>query len=99
MCMCVRACVCVCVCSCVRECLVGRVWFCIRVYLPNLQMEVPADVVVQVEDEHWPGCSEDDPRARHHDDIGRVVPDESYHSRCHLWEGNVEHGEHEQPAR
>ena len=67
--------------------------------LAEKRRRYPADVVVQVEDEHWPGCSEDDPRARHHDDIGRVVPDERYHSRCHLWEGNVEHGEHEQPAR
>ena len=66
--------------------------------MPNLQVEVPADVVVEVEDEHWPDRPEDDPRARHHDDIGRVVADEGYHCRCHLREDNVEHGEHEQPA-
>ena len=65
---------------------------------PNLQVEVSADLDFQVEHEHWPDRPEDDPRARRHEDIGRVVPDEGHHSRCRLREGDIEHGEHEQPA-
>ena len=80
-----------------RVCMIGRAEDR-NSSVPNLQVEVPADVVVEVEDEHWPCRPEDDPRARHHDDIGRVVADDGYHCRCHLREGDVEHGEHEQPA-